>query len=314
MKNMADTFAPIMITTLCRYEHFKRCIESLVRNTYADRTELYIGLDYPLKESHWEGYRKIKEYVYTITGFKQVYVFERERNYGARENYWALRREIEKKYDCIIITEDDNEFSPCFLDFMNKALVKYWDEERVRTVGAYLGEEFEGIKQAGTIFTYSNTAWGAGVWKHKDIAFPPDEYYQGIINDRRRSWKLFSTTPGCWVMLYRMVKRGLSFGDVKRESYNCMNDTFQVRPYTSLVRNWGNDGSGIHCVTDNARFISVDILDCKYFDELSDCEVTLSVPRVRMIFQNLPSRKTLRGWLVLGKYSLIFLKVFLVGK
>lgn len=314
MKNMTHAFAPIMITTLCRYEHFKRCIESLAQNTYADQTELYIGLDYPLKESHWEGYRKIKEYVHTITGFKQVHVFERERNYGARENYWALRREIEKKYDCIIITEDDNEFSPCFLDFMNKALVKYWNEERVRTVGAYLGEEFEGIKQAGTIFTYSNTAWGAGVWKHKDTAFPPDEFYCDIIRNKKKSWKLFTTVPGCWVMLYRMVKRGLSFGDVKREVYNCMNNTFQVRPYTSLVRNWGNDGSGIHCVTDNKRFVSAEILGRETFDELPDCEVSLSVSRNRMFFHNLPPRKTLHCWLVLAKYCWIFVQSLFTSK
>lgn len=311
---MTNTFAPIMITTLCRYEHFKRCIESLAQNTYANQTELYIGLDYPLKENHWPGYKKIKEYVYTITGFKHVHIFERERNYGARENYWALRHEIEKKYDSIIITEDDNEFSPCFLDFMNKALVKYWNEEQVRTVGAYLGEEFEGIKQTGTIFTYSNTAWGAGVWKHKDTDFPPDEFYRNIIHNKNKSWKLFSTVPGCWVMLYRMVTRGLSFGDVKREVYNCMNHTYQVRPYTSLVRNWGNDGSGAHCVADNNRFVSADILGSKTFGELDDCEVKLSVSRTAMFFHNLPPRNTLRCWLVLAKYCWIFVQSLFTGK
>ena len=50
---------PVMIVTLCRYEHLVRCIDSLRRNKLAVETELYIGLDYPLKQEHWEGYNKI---------------------------------------------------------------------------------------------------------------------------------------------------------------------------------------------------------------------------------------------------------------
>ena len=50
------TFAPVIIPTLCRFEHFNRCIESLSKCTWAEYTEVYIGLDYPAKESHWGGY------------------------------------------------------------------------------------------------------------------------------------------------------------------------------------------------------------------------------------------------------------------
>ena len=62
---------PILITTLCRYEHLMRCIESLRNNSYARDTELYIGLDYPAKEEHWSGYRKVDAYLHGgIEGFK----------------------------------------------------------------------------------------------------------------------------------------------------------------------------------------------------------------------------------------------------
>ena len=48
-------YAPIYIPTLCRYEHFKQCIESLAQCEGASETEVYVALDYPAKESHLEG-------------------------------------------------------------------------------------------------------------------------------------------------------------------------------------------------------------------------------------------------------------------
>lgn len=55
---MSEDYTPIMIPTLCRYEHFRRCLESLQRRTHANETDVYVGLDYPAKESHWDGYKK----------------------------------------------------------------------------------------------------------------------------------------------------------------------------------------------------------------------------------------------------------------
>lgn len=45
-------YAPILLPTLCRYEPLVRCIDSLRRNAWADRTDLVIALDYP-KKAHF---------------------------------------------------------------------------------------------------------------------------------------------------------------------------------------------------------------------------------------------------------------------
>ena len=61
MKN----FAPVLIPTLNRFNHFKSCLDSLRKCTYSDQTDLFIALDYPLKENHFEGYYKILNYLNT---------------------------------------------------------------------------------------------------------------------------------------------------------------------------------------------------------------------------------------------------------
>ena len=56
-------YAPIIIPTLCRVDTFIPCIDSLSRCVAADKTDVYVALDYPLKESHWDGYIKILNYI-----------------------------------------------------------------------------------------------------------------------------------------------------------------------------------------------------------------------------------------------------------
>lgn len=56
-------YAPVIIPTLCRYEKFRNCMETLSQCTGADKTTVYIGLDYPLNQSHVAGYQWIKKYL-----------------------------------------------------------------------------------------------------------------------------------------------------------------------------------------------------------------------------------------------------------
>ncbi len=49
------TYAPVLIPTLNRYEHFKRCLESLELCTGADKTDVYVGLDFPPSEKYHKG-------------------------------------------------------------------------------------------------------------------------------------------------------------------------------------------------------------------------------------------------------------------
>ena len=53
---MSKKYAPVVIPTLCRYEHLKNCLESLARCTYSHETDVYLCLDFPAKESHKRGY------------------------------------------------------------------------------------------------------------------------------------------------------------------------------------------------------------------------------------------------------------------
>ena len=130
--NLIDwEMAPIMIPTLCRFEHFKSCVESLAKCNLSKETDLYVSLDYPTKESHWDGYRRIKEYLEDgVSGFRKVYVYIQDKNLGAVGNWKFLYNILKNKYLYYIATEDDNVFSEHFLQYINEGLKMFINDEK----------------------------------------------------------------------------------------------------------------------------------------------------------------------------------------
>ncbi|MDE7019248.1 MAG: glycosyltransferase, partial [Lachnospiraceae bacterium] len=163
-------YAPVLIVTLNRYQHLKRCIESLRKNKLARYTDLYIGFDYPPNQKYEKGYHQVKKYLDGgIEGFHNVIIMEHTSNRGVYRNVLDLRAVAYEKYDRYIITEDDNEFSPNYLEYMNKGLKKYEEDDNVLAISGYCypieSSNFEGnVFKCGTYFA----AYGYGIWKQKE--------------------------------------------------------------------------------------------------------------------------------------------------
>ena len=117
-------YAPILLPTLCRYESVVRCIDSLRNNTWADRTDLVVAVDYPKKASHREGHEKICRYLEDncFPEFRSVQVIQRPKNYGAIGNFRDLVDIGFSKHDRCICVFDDLTFSPNFIQYMDVML------------------------------------------------------------------------------------------------------------------------------------------------------------------------------------------------
>ena len=163
-------YAPIIIPTLCRFEQLKNCIESLQQNSYAENTELFIGLDYPSKDSHQEGYQKILSYLESgISGFANITIIKHSYNIGWYQNYTELRKAAYLKYDRLIYTEDDNVFSPNFLEFINKNLEQYQDDDSILAVSGYSYPlTWDSLEDSLIKINTYFSAWGYGIWKSKE--------------------------------------------------------------------------------------------------------------------------------------------------
>lgn len=243
-------YAPVIIPTLYRAEHFKRCVKSLSRCTGADRTTLIVGLDYPLRDSHRPGYEEICTYLPTISGFKEVIVLKRPSNYGATKNCQSLREYAFNISDRYIFTEDDNEFAPNFLEFVNKGLEEYKDDERVMGICGY---RYLFLKETPALKAYplhGFSAWGYGCWKDKEPLYKKigrEAFLDKILGSWRTSMWLLRKYPKWLNACLRMKLKDLSYGDTLWALECVLHNKVSIFPTVSKVRNWGNDGTGENC-------------------------------------------------------------------
>ena len=249
------SYAPVVIPTLNRYEHFKRCLESLERCTGAEHTDVYVGLDYPPSEKYIEGWKKIDAFLAEkekSNGFKNLLVRRRTQNCGVCKkgsNMQLLIKEVKEKADRYISSEDDNDFSPNFLEYMNLMLEKYKDDERILSICGYLFLNTE-ISVNNTFFLSSfANAWGCGRWFHKRLKYGiygKQKYLESVLFSWRKSIVLFRKRAASLNGFLTMYFKKEYYGDVFRTAEMLLEDEYSVFPSISIVRNWGVDGSGLH--------------------------------------------------------------------
>ena len=249
-----NIYAPVIIPTLNRYPHFKRCLESLELCTGAEYTEVYVGLDYPPSEKYIVGWKKIDDYLKEKeknNKFKRLMVFRRTHNCGVGvkgSNGSMLVEEMSRTYDRYIFSEDDNEFSPNFLEYMNKGLCKFKDNPNIYAICGYNYPVNMSIYEQDYYFSHEFAAWGYGCWFKKqkevfDIIQSPDYIIQLY---RRYSLRCYFKNNLKLMSLATRLGDGF-LGDVYLTSYLHSRNMFTVFPKISKVRNWGHDGSGVNC-------------------------------------------------------------------
>lgn len=259
-------YAPVLIPTLNRYEHLKRLIESLQRNKWAEFTELYIGVDFPPSEEYRKGYKKTCSYLAEeVTGFKKVNIYYHKSNFGVSNNIGFLRNEISKSYDRYILSEDDNEFSMNFLEYIDKGLEKFQNDEKIIGICGHAYRVNWGMKDNSLIkIRYAHDSWGIGRWIEKDIKLFDEltfEYLENLLCDINRALNLYRISPllfSCCVEAV-VLRRGDMYDeygvfqpiDLAKGIYMIDRGYFTINPVLSKVRNWGDDGSGMHGGNEN---------------------------------------------------------------
>ena len=254
MNGESRVYAPIIIITCNRYKHFCACIESLQKNTLAEKTEVFIGLDYPPSPEYEEGYKKISDYLSVgISGFKKVNILKREYNYGVSGNWNDLARRATEQCDRYIGTEDDNVFQSDFLEYINYYLELYKNDSRVFSIcGHTLPEEEVFFEEKGyyTFARHGYNGYGIGMWEKKwqeftNIISPQwiekqirKTSYRNLLKIQRRiRYKLIG----------RILRDDWTQADSLITNYMWFADKFQICPCKTKVKNNGWDGQGIHC-------------------------------------------------------------------
>lgn len=241
----------IIIPTLNRYEHLKRCISSLACNPRAKEVDLILSLDYPPHPKYEEGYRKIKRDFKNVSGFRKYVFIENENNLGPEGNEQKLKKYVfDHNYDAFIFSEDDNEFSLNYLDYMIQGL-ELTKESDVEFVSGYthLDMNIDSNYQHNYFKSKAFSAWGYGVLLKNHIRY--DKYrdfelLKHLLKDRKICRKLDKEKPGSVNSIMGMIKKREFIGDTLHSIYMILEDRYCLFPTVSKVKNYGSDGTGVH--------------------------------------------------------------------
>jgi hypothetical protein len=250
--------APIGVSAYSRINHLRQTISSLQQNNLAKESELYIFSDAP-RNGDEEKVAEVREYLHTISGFRQIHIFERETNSRVANNRGGIKQLLDK-YGKVIWLEEDIVTAPGFLVFMNEALDFYQDDERILSISGYCPPiEIPHEYQKDIFLLIGLSGWGLATWKEKFDPFGFDLQKHGIddfFKNTDDELKFSKCGEDFFILLLREYNGEIDALDVKATYYEFRYNMYTLYPKKSLVQNIGCDGSGWHCGKTNRFFVN----------------------------------------------------------
>lgn len=240
--------SPVVLFTYNRLEHTRKTLDALLQNELSGHTDLIVYSDAPKNAGAEKSVNDVRAYLRSVSGFASVRIIEREKNFGLGKNIIAGVTDVLAEFGRAIVLEDDLLTSPFFLRFMNEALDKYENDDRVISIVGYLYPVETSLPD--TFFIRGSDCLGWGTWK--------------------RAWDLFESDAK--TLLSALETSGLygefdynhnyPYTQMLRDQAEGKVDSWAVRWYAtafvqnkltlfpghSLVYHNGNDGSGTNVV------------------------------------------------------------------
>lgn len=243
----ASIFAPVALFVYNRPEHTRQTVEALAANPEARATRLYVFSDAPKNADAASAVDAVRAYLHTIVGFESVEIVERDCNFGLARSIIDGVTRLCEDHGRVIVLEDDLVTSPYFLRYMNDALDLYANEGRVMHVSgsAYPTGPF-GWRE-DSYFLRVPLCWGWGTWRRAWDKFEKDlAVMQKFDAAKIRSFN-FDQTHDYWQQLESNRAGKINTWFVFWYAQTFLRQGLSLFPTTSMVRNIGHDGSGVHC-------------------------------------------------------------------
>lgn len=239
--------APITLFTYSRPDHTRRTIEALLKNSLASESDLIVYSDAARTTEKQAAVDEVRAYLATISGFHSVTIKHRSENYGLAKSIIQGVTEVLQESDRVIVLEDDIVTSPHFLVYMNEALERYAQDERVASIHAYVYPVDQPLPEA--FFLPGADCWGWATWQRGWAHFNPDGQY--LLDELKRRKLIrtfdFNGTYSYSKMLEGQIKGANDSWAVRWHASALLASKLTLYPGRSLVHNIGNDNSGTHC-------------------------------------------------------------------
>jgi hypothetical protein len=255
--------SPIVLFVYNRPEHTKRTVESLLRNTLAGKSSLFIFSDGAKNDKDSKNVEEVRNYIRTIKSFDRIEIIEREKNIGLANSVISGVIEVIQSFGKVIVLEDDMISSPYFLKYMNEVLNYFKDDQRIFSVTGYtfpikIPENYK----HPLYLSPRSSSWGWGTWKNRwEKADWEIKDFQSFINNKSRVESFNKGGDDLTRMLKNSISGRVDSWSVKWTYTHFLNYAYCVYPVKSRIKNIGTDKSGVHTSRTNKFDVELEIDD-----------------------------------------------------
>lgn len=250
---------PVALFTYARPKHLLKTLGGLRRNAVP---LIYAFCDAPKDETKVTLVKEVKEILYDVN-WTEIIIIERKTNLGLGTSIRSGVTEVFKKYDKLIVIEDDIMMRPGAYDYTCAALNHYEKDDRVMTVTMWNHPVMVPKNAEFGFFSERFMCWGWGTYKKywqlysesiQEIFDSLDDNLKDHINEYGKDLFQqvnYAKRANIWYVGYAMLH--FKFGKLS------------FFPYETLVINIGkdetaeNDGPGKTSYTDNEDLINIPV-------------------------------------------------------
>lgn len=238
--------APIALFVFRRPEHARRALEALARNCAFGHSPLHVFCDAARSPAEAADVERTRQVVRDFP-HPDKHVVEAARNRGLANSIVEGVTALCERHGRVIVIEDDLLVSPHFLDYMNRALDRHADDERVMQVSGHMYPIAP--PDADAVLLPMTTSWGWATWQRAWRRF--DRGAAGAVRLRRSAWARYrfdldGSYPYFAMLRHQLAGRSDSWAILWYLTVFAAAGRV-LFPRQSLVENVGFDGSGTHC-------------------------------------------------------------------
>jgi GT2 family glycosyltransferase len=244
--------APIVLFAYNRPVHLQKVLDALSQNEESKSSVLYIYCDGPKSASNEIDQNNL-DLVYNIcvneNRFREKFIIRNAQNKGLANSVINGVTDILKKYQKIIVLEDDIMPSVGFLNYMNSALNLYSEEDQVGCIHAWNYELNYSNFDQSTFFLKGADCWGWGTWSRAwDLFNPNAKELLDIVSTKKIEFQVNRNGTYPFVdMLRQQIDGKVDSWAIRWYVSLFLENKYCLHPTRPIVKNIGFDNSGVHC-------------------------------------------------------------------
>lgn len=248
---------PILLFTYKRLIPLQQTVAALQQNELAADSILYIFSDGPKTSRDQEQIDKIRTYLATIKGFKQVHIAASPSNKGLANSIIEGVSSVLETAESVIVLEDDLLTTPNFLTFMNQALARYQDNEPVFSISGYAFDlRGEDTNPNSTYFLNRGWSWGWATWRNRwENVDWEVRSYEAFSKNKKERKEFAKGGSDLNAMLDKQMRGKLDSWAIRWFYHQFKNGGLTLYPLGSKIYNNGFDEFATHTSGSEKRYL-----------------------------------------------------------